>query len=196
MHIYAIYAYPYIRAKLYMQFIYIVLQVDQPNGIIPQECFCAQFSFVFLFCGWPLVPWHGPADRSTVYVAGGAHFIQSGPDGFGTHRLFPVFLPHKERDSKHHLHNQSELSKWGDRDAGEEPVQHRIWLNPSGVTEPWREHICTHAGKSLIFSEPPVLPCVKGMQPSSTIPKSTKPSLICGKTTLSQCADRRLLTVW
>ena len=69
---------------------------------------------------------HGPADRSTVYVAGGAHFIQSGPDGFGTHRLFAVFLPHKEHDSKHHLHNQSDLSKWGDRDAGEEPVQHRI----------------------------------------------------------------------
>ena len=38
---YAIYAYPYIRAKLYMQYIYIVLQIDQPNGIILQERFCA-----------------------------------------------------------------------------------------------------------------------------------------------------------
>ena len=78
---------------------------------------------------------HGPADRSIVHVAGCAHFIQSGPDGFGAHRLFPVFLPHKECDSKHRLHNQSDLSKWGDRDAGEEPVQHRIRLNPSGVSQ-------------------------------------------------------------
>lgn len=52
---YAIYAYPYIHAKLYMQYIYIVSQIDQPNGIILQERFCAWFSLVVLFCDWPLV---------------------------------------------------------------------------------------------------------------------------------------------